>query len=38
MSRFPGMIHGFLTLDPFLPGAAGEAIDLIDGFVRKRPQ
>ena len=31
--RYPGMIHGFLTLAPFLPGAAGEAIRAIGGFV-----
>ena len=31
--RYPGMIHGFLTLAPFLPGAAGEAIREIGGFV-----
>ena len=31
--RYPGMIHGFLTLAPFLPGAAGEAIREISGFV-----
>lgn len=30
--RYPGMIHGFLTLAPFLPGAAGEAIGAISGF------
>ena len=33
--RYPGMIHGFLTLAPFLPGAAGEAICAIGGFVAK---
>lgn len=31
--RVPGMIHGFLTLDPFLPGAASDAIDTIAGFI-----
>jgi acetyl esterase len=31
--RIPGMIHGFLTLDPFLAGAATDAIDLIGGFI-----
>lgn len=31
--RYPGMIHGFLTLDPFFAGAAGEAIGAIAAFV-----
>lgn len=33
ISRYGGMIHGFLTLDPFFPGAAGEAIGEIGEFV-----
>ncbi|MEO6715914.1 MAG: alpha/beta hydrolase [Novosphingobium sp.] len=33
IKRYSGMIHGFLTLAPFLPGAAGEAIRAIGGFV-----
>lgn len=34
--RVPGMIHGFLTLDPFLPGAAGDTIDVIAGFIARQ--
>lgn len=33
ISRYAGMIHGFLTLDAFLPGAALAAIDEIGRFV-----
>ena len=35
VSCYEGMIHGFLTLDPFFPGAAGEAIGEIGQFVSK---
>lgn len=35
VERFAGMIHGFLTLDPFLPGAAAAAIDRIAGFLSR---
>lgn len=35
--RCPGMIHGFLTLDAFLPGAAGEAIGVIADFMESPP-
>jgi acetyl esterase len=31
--RHAGMIHGFLTLDAFLPGAAGEGIGQISRFL-----
>lgn len=31
--RHQGMIHGFLTLDPFFPGAAGTAMREIGAFV-----
>jgi acetyl esterase len=31
--RYPGMIHGFLTLDAFFPGAAGQAMRDISEFV-----
>ena len=31
--RTPGMIHGFLTLDPFLASSATDAIDLMTGFI-----
>lgn len=31
--QYPAMIHGFLTADVFLPGAAGEAIDEIGRFI-----
>jgi len=34
IERVPGQIHGFLTLDPFLPGAAGEAIERMAAFIR----
>lgn len=34
-SRHQGMIHGFVTLDPFFPGAAGEAIREIADFIRE---
>lgn len=33
VSRHQGMIHGFITLDPFFPGAAGAAIREIGEFV-----
>lgn len=33
VSRHAGMIHGFLTLDPFFPGAAGTAMDEIGAFI-----
>ena len=36
VARIPGMIHGFLTLDPFLPGAARVAIDRIAAFIAGR--
>jgi acetyl esterase len=32
-SRYPGMIHGFLTMDAFFPGAAGAAIREISAFI-----
>jgi acetyl esterase len=32
-SRHAGMIHGFVTLDPFFPGAAGTAIREIGQFI-----
>jgi acetyl esterase len=32
----PGMIHGFMTLDAFLPGAGGEAIGEIAAFLSRR--
>lgn len=32
-ARHAGMIHGFLTLDPFLPGAGAEGIRQFSGFV-----
>lgn len=32
-SRHQGMIHGFLTLDPFFPGAAGAAIREIADYI-----
>ncbi|MBU6268525.1 MAG: alpha/beta hydrolase, partial [Sphingomonadales bacterium] len=35
IERIPGQIHGFLTLDPFLPGAAGETIDRMAAFIRQ---
>jgi len=31
--RHPGMIHGFLTLDAFFPGAAGQAMRDIAAFI-----
>jgi acetyl esterase len=34
-SRYSGMIHGFLTMDAFFPGAAGAAMREISGFVAK---
>ncbi|MBU6269053.1 MAG: alpha/beta hydrolase [Sphingomonadales bacterium] len=34
IERVPGQIHGFLTLDPFLPGVAGETIDRMAAFMR----
>lgn len=36
LERVPGMIHGYLTLDPFLPGAAGKTIDRIGAFIAAR--
>ncbi|MDE8650987.1 alpha/beta hydrolase [Novosphingobium album (ex Liu et al. 2023)] len=36
VERVPGMIHGFLTLDAFLPGAAGRTIDRIGRFIAAR--
>jgi acetyl esterase len=33
MTRYPGMIHGFLTLDVFFPGAAGQAMRDITLFI-----
>lgn len=33
ISRHQGMIHGFLTLAPFFPGAAGQAMRQISDFV-----
>jgi acetyl esterase len=33
VSRHPGMIHGFVTLDPFFPGAAGKAVREIADFI-----
>jgi acetyl esterase len=33
VSRHLGMIHGFITLDPFFPGAAGAAIHEIADFI-----
>lgn len=36
VERIGGMIHGFLTLDPFLPGAASAAIDRIGRFIADR--
>jgi acetyl esterase len=32
-SRYAGMIHGFLTMDAFFPGAAGAAMREIKGFL-----
>jgi acetyl esterase len=34
VSRHPGMIHGFLTMDAFFQGAAGRATREISDFVR----
>ena len=34
-SRHAGMIHGFVTLDPFFPGAAGKAIREIAEFIEE---
>jgi acetyl esterase len=36
--RQPGMIHGFLTLDAFLPGAASAAIDDMGTFITQHPR
>lgn len=33
MNRYPGMIHGFLTIDPFFPGAGGKAMDEMGAFI-----
>ena len=33
VSRHQGMIHGFITLDPFFPGAAGKAVTEIAQFI-----
>jgi len=37
VARQPGMIHGFITLDAFLPGAATVAIDRIARFIAAHP-
>lgn len=37
VERAPGMIHGYLTLDPFLSGAATVAIDRIGTFIAAHP-
>lgn len=34
-SQYPGMIHGFLTLEPFFPGAAGAAMVEISDFIKQ---
>ncbi len=34
ISRYPGMIHGFLTMDVFFPSAAGAAMREINEFVK----
>lgn len=36
MLRYAGLIHGFLSLDPFYPRQAGEAMEVIGAFVRDR--
>jgi acetyl esterase len=36
IERIPGMIHGFLTLDPFLSGAGLQAIDRMAAFIGAR--
>jgi len=36
IERVPGMIHGFLTLDPFLPGATTRTIDRMAAFIDRR--
>jgi acetyl esterase len=36
VERVAGMIHGFLTLDAFLPGAAAAAIDRIGEFIARQ--
>lgn len=36
ISRVAGMIHGFLTLDAFLQGAAAKEIDGIAAFIAQR--
>jgi acetyl esterase len=33
MRRYPGMIHGFLTIDVFFPGAAGRVMDEVSDFI-----
>jgi acetyl esterase len=33
VSRYQGMIHGFITLDPFFPGAAGQVIREIGDYI-----
>ena len=38
ITRYPGMIHGFLTMDAFFPGAAGEAMREIGAFVAEVAQ
>lgn len=37
LRRYPGMMHGFLTLDPFLPGASGEVLDEWSRFIDGLP-
>jgi acetyl esterase len=36
MLRYAGLIHGFLSLDPFYQRQAGNAMDVIGAFVRER--
>lgn len=35
VERYPGMIHGFATMDVFFAGAAGEAMRSIAAFVKR---
>ena len=37
LERHPGMIHGFLTMDAFFPGAAGQGFAQIARFVASVP-
>lgn len=37
LHRYPGMIHGFLTLDPFLPGASSQVLNAWNHFVNGLP-